>query len=248
MNKGKQKIVDTIESQRNGAIIDMADGLEDNGWSLPVQGTAEKKEPYGIPYWVVQNASTGFNGGAPSGYTTVGNINPTEFPKWKNYTYTFTAYDRASMIKPLRTMHRKINWKAPVGVKEYRKAHDLRIYTTEAMVGYMEDIGEGQNESLGKDLAPMNAGGRDVGKYDGDLTFRRHPIIWSPYLTENTSNDPLYMIDHGTFMPVVLKGDNMRESEPIRDEDSHDVWKNFIDLTYNFICVDRRRNGVAYKS
>ena len=247
MNKGAKKIVDSIKARRAGAWIDMADLMEGNAWTLPTPAES-KTDPFGIPYWIVQNSETGFNGAAPSGYSTVGNISPTTYPKWKNYTTTFGSYTHAAVIKPLRTMHRAISWKSPVGgYDEHSKEPNLRVYTDETMCGYMEDFAEDRNENLGKDLAAMNAGGNDLKNVDGDIMFKRHSIIHVPYLTENTTNHPIYMIDHGTFMPVVLKGDNMRESEPIRSSDQHDVYNIFVDHTYNFVCVNRRRNGASYK-
>ena len=97
----------------------------------------------------------------------------------------------------------------------------------------MEDIGEASNENLGRDLASM----------DGTMTFRNHPVIWVPELDGQT-NAPVYMVDHSTFYPVVLKGDFLRESKSTQAPSQHNVYQYFVDLTYNYLCVDRRRNAV----
>jgi hypothetical protein len=89
---------------------------------------------------------------------------------------------------------------------------------------------------------------------DDQVTFRRHPIIWIPHLDDNVPADfttlsgtnPFYGIDHESFFPVVLRGDFLRESKPILKADQHNVIVSFIDLSYNYICVDRRRNLAAY--
>jgi hypothetical protein len=44
-----------------------------------------------------------------------------------------------------------------------------------------------------------------------------------------------------------LKGDYLRETGPIMSKDQHNAWNNFVDLTYNYICIDRRRNLYGYK-
>ncbi len=82
---------------------------------------------------------------------------------------------------------------------------------------------------------------------DGTITFRKNPIIWVPKLDER-SDDPVYMLDHSTFYPVILRGDYLRESDAIRAPNQHNIYQVFTDLTYNYLCVDRRRNGVAATS
>jgi hypothetical protein len=78
---------------------------------------------------------------------------------------------------------------------------------------------------------------------DGTVTFRGHPWIWVPKLDART-DDPVYMIDHSVFYPVCLEGDYLRESDAIMGPDQHNIFNVFLDLTYNYACVDRRRNAV----
>jgi hypothetical protein len=241
MNRGKALIFKIIKPRRCGAMIDLAAELEEKAWASP--GASNTTDPYGIPYWVVSNSSTGFNGGAPSGHTTVGGINPTTETKWKNYTGTFAAVTKTDLVAKLRTAHRKIRWRSPVNIQEFRSGRSggrLRLYTDEANIQDFEDIGEAQNENLGRDIASM----------DETITFRKHPIIWVPYLDDNSpvSSNPVYMIDHAVFFPVVLAGDFLRESKPAIKADQHNVFVVFVDLSYNFLCIDRRRNAVLYKA
>ena len=109
-------------------------------------------------------------------------------------------------------------------------------YVNEDTMSSFEDLGEAQNENLGRDIASM----------DGQIIFRRVPIIWVPKLDEDTT-DPVYMIDHSTFYPVVLKGDYLRESDPKESAEAHNAYSIHVDLTYNYVCLDRRRNAVLYK-
>jgi hypothetical protein len=244
MNRGESLIFNVIEPRRIGALIDMAEGLEDAGWSAPAVG--DKKLPYGIPYWVVKNATTGFNGGYPGSHTTLAGIDLNDATNFKNYTDTYTSVTKADLIKKMRLAHRKIRFKSPVAGKDYAKplADKYRIYVNDEVTQDMEDVGEAQNENLGRDLAKYHLG--DVkNTEDGALLFRGHPIIWVPKLDADTTN-PVYMIDHSTFMPVALKGDFMRESEVKEAPNQHNVFQVFVDLSYNFLCVDRRRNAVLY--
>jgi hypothetical protein len=234
MNSGKALVLNVIKPKRADALLSLVEELETRAWG-DAPSSADTNYPYGIQYWVVENATTGFNGGAPSGHTTVGGVNLTTAPNFKNYTAQYTSVTKSDLIAKLRTAHRKIGFKSPITIEDYRgsKGENRRLYTNESVVQDIESLGEGQNENLGRDIAAM----------DGTMTFRKHPIVWVAQLDSRTDN-PVYMIDHTTFYPVVLKGDYLRESEAMRSPNQHNVWNVFVDLTYNFINIDRRRNAV----
>lgn len=232
MNRGPDLIVNVIKPRRVAAMIDLAQELEDKAW-VQVPSSTDTLLPFSIPFWIVANATTGFNGGAPSGHTTVAGINPTTYPNFKNYTAQYTNVTKADLISKMRTAQRKIGFKSPVTVNDFRggKGDRYRIYVNDPTITSLEDIGESQNENLGKDIASIDG---------GQLVFRRHPIRWVAGL-DNEAKNPIYMIDHSVFHPVVLKGDDLRESEPRQAPKQHNTFEVFVDLSYNFVCVDRRR-------
>ncbi len=240
MNRGKALVFKVIKPRRAGAMIDIVEELEGKAFSCP--DVDDTLLPYGLPYWVVTNAVSGFTGAAPSGHTTVGGINPTTTPKWKNRAGTYSAITKPDFIRELRSCHRQTHWKSPVTIQDFRGVlgDRYRCYTDEATVSALEDVGESQNENLGRDIASM----------DGTIVFRKHPIIWVPQIDSTpAATNPFYMIDHSTFYPVVLAGDFLRESAPkMLTGIKHNVGVVFVDLTYNFVCVDRRRNTVLYKA
>lgn len=235
MNASGEKIVSIIKPRRASSLLALVNELESRAWAAP--GVTDKKNPYGLPYWVVKNATTGFNGGAPSGHTTVGGVSLTDAPNFKNYTAQYTVPNKTDLIAKLRTAHRKCQFVSPVTIDDYRGAAGARYrnYVNETTISAIESLGENQNENLGRDLASM----------DGTIVFRKLPVCWVPKLDEDTSN-PWYMIDHSTFMPVCLKGDYLRESRAEKAPLQHNLYQIFIDLSYNFICLDRRRNAVFY--
>lgn len=239
MNSGKSLILNVLKPRRADALLSLVEELETRAWASPADSTAAKKYPYGMPYWVVQNATTGFNGGAATGHTTVGGVNLTTAPNFKNYTITYAARTSGDLVKNLRKAHRNCRFVSPITIEDYRGGigERYRIYTTETVFADLEDIATGQNENLGRDIAEM----------DGTVVFRKHPVIWVPEL-DATTNGPVYMIDHSTFFPVCLKGDYLRESDARQAPEQHNVWMIHVDLTYNFCCVDRRRNAVLYDS
>lgn len=236
MNRGRSMILNVIEPRRADALLSLVQELEDRAWSAPASTTA--KEPYGIPYWIVKNSSEGFNGGLPSGHTTVGGVDISTVTTFKNWTGQYTNVTKADLVKKMRTAHRKCRFKSPISIQDYREGRgdQYRIYTCESVLSDLEDAGEAQNDNLGRDLAQL----------DNTMVFRNHPIVWVPKLDEDTTN-PLYLIDHSVFMPVCLKGDYLRESQALMAPNQHNVYVFHVDLSYQYLCVDRRRCAVFYK-
>ena len=68
-NSGVSRIVKLLDVRRTDAMISMAELMETAFWSKPADSTDETK-PFGISYWIVYNATTGFNGGNATGFTT----------------------------------------------------------------------------------------------------------------------------------------------------------------------------------
>lgn len=237
MNSAEALVVNVLKPRRMAALLALVELLENAAWAAP-PSSDDETEPFGLPYWVVTNTSTGFNGGAASGHTTVGGVSMTAVPAFKNYTAQYTAVSKADLIKKMRTAHRACRFISPITVDDYRGSagERYRVYVNEATISDIEDVGEASNDNLGRDIASM----------DGTMVFRKHPIVHVPKLDENTSN-PLYMIDHSTFYPVILKGDYLRESEPQKAPNQHNAYQVFVDLSYNYLCLDRRRNAAFTK-
>ena len=236
MNAGAEQIVDIIKMRRASTMLSIAAELEEKAWSAPT--VANTVDPWGIPYWIVKNATTGFNGGYPSDHTTIGGLNlESQAPNFKNYTFTWNGMTKADFIKKSRTAHRLTDFVSPITIEDYRGSvgKQFRHYVNEATISLMEDVGEAQNENLGRDLATM----------DGQMTLHSNPIIYIPYLDNDTQN-PVYSIDHSTFYPIVQEGMFLLEHPASKDPSNHNKYYVPIDLMYNYICIDRRRNTVAY--
>ncbi len=233
-NRGPSRIFDLIKTRRAAAMLDLIQILETKAFG-DAPALANTLDPFGIKYWIVPSATTGFNGGLPNDHTTVGGINLTTVPNFKNYTARYAAVTKPDLIKKMRDMHYYTGFKSPVDMADYTKGRgkDYRVYTSRAVVSTMEEVGEAQNENLGRDIASV----------DGvDLAFRKNPIRTIAALESDATN-PVYFVNHGTFYPICHKGDYFRETQkpaPLQ----HDVEQVFVDVRYNFVCVDRRRNGV----
>lgn len=255
MNRGKSLIFNIVQPRRTDCMLGLASELEQRAWQFAPVG--DNVLPWGLPYWIVYTATGAgapgdFTGGYPTGYTTVAGINLTTATNFKNYCGTYTAVTKGDLINTMRAGHRKTFWFSPVDVSDYRKGEygDLQYYTDETTLRSFETVGESQNENLGRDLAPFG-GAEDVKYVEATLTFRRHPIRWVPQLDDTSvftaATNPVYQVDHSTFYPTCLSGDYLRESPVLRAPNQHNIYRIYTDLTYNYLCVDRRRNAVYSK-
>lgn len=237
MNRGAAQIADMFQARRAGAMLSLATELENKAWSAPTS-SSDETNPYGLPWWIVKNATEGHNGGYPSGFsdsTKMANINLTTYSNFKNYTWTYSNVTADDVLRKLRRMCRKIGFKTPVNASQMKTFGEKLVnYTNEDLLGSLEMLAEDRNDNLGGELM----------RYYGSTMHNRHPIEYVPKLDADTE-DPFYSINHDTFYPVVLKGDYLHETV-VQKESQPNVTVVVTDLTYNFLCVDRRRNSVGY--
>lgn len=241
-NRGAAKILDLIKSRRMAAMISLAEVMEAKFWNCPTDAN-DTLEQFGVYYWVTKH-TTGtstttdgdFNGGNNLIFTSgPGGLSASTYTRWKNFTSKYTNVTKADLIKRMRKAHEYCQWESPVDFADYRtgRGDEMRIYCQYDTLSDMEDLGEKQNENLGRDLASM----------DGSLVFRGHPIRWVPKLNDD-ADKPVFMLRLADFYPVFLRGDYLRETGPIRASEQHNVWVTHVDTSWNFMCTNRRTQAV----
>lgn len=237
MNRSPRKIVDLTKTRRIAAFGSAIIKFEQCLWRVP--STSDTVSPYGIPYWVVKsNTATttndGFNGTVPSGYTTVGGLNPTTYPRWANYATQYTAVTKEDLIRKARRMLVYTDFKPLVDdIPVYNTGNEMALYSNYNLIAALEEILESQNDDLGTDVASM----------DGKVMLRRSPITFVKELDLDTTN-PLYSINWGEFKAIGLRGEWMNETTEAQYPGQHTLSATFTDCTFNMICRNRRRNGV----
>jgi len=240
MNKGGKKIVDMVKTKRAMMMTGMAELMEEAAWGKPAD-SSDEETPWGVAMYIVYSAggTGGFDGGLPSGFTTAPwGLN---HARYKNWSDTYANVTKSDLIKKMRKAYRKINFKLPVDVEGLRSGvgQQFRIYVNDTTISEIEDVGEAQNENLGKDIASM----------DGQTVFRKAPIIHVPALDANANyTDPVLMLDMGSLYPVFLEGDFMRESDPIIPAYQHNIVITYVDNSWNIWCANRRGNAVLAKN
>jgi hypothetical protein len=238
MNSGPSKIVDLIQTRRiqefAGAIV----LFEQTLWRLPA--LTDDVTPYGIPYYVVKSntatsTNNGFNGAAPSGYTTVAGITPSYATnRYVNYATQYTLVSKDDFFRKARRMMKRIKFKNLTDEGEdYNLGDDYGLYVNEATASAVEEVLETQNENLGSDMDPMG----------GKATLQRLPLEEVDELDADTTN-PLYAINWGVLHTQGLRGAWMKETMVATVAGQHTMSATHTDCSWNLTCTDRRRCGV----
>jgi len=237
MARGPRQLLDLVKARRAGAMTALAIKIEE--WLFGSPGSDDGKTPYGIPYWVCKHpsgggATPGFIGTAPFGAGTYqGNLN---HARWKNWAGKYTNVTKADLVAKMRRAARMIQFKSPVSMPQYSGPPRRQIYLPITVLEALESLAESQNTELGRDIASM----------DGNTVFRRIPMNWVPYL-DSDPDEPVYMIDWEPMKICFLSGEYMNEQGPVTAPNQHTVSRVFIDLTYNVVCDDIRRQAVLSK-
>lgn len=229
-----ETIIRELQVREHDALTDMAELNEENLWSAPTS-TADTR-PMGIPFWIQKDATTtaagAFNGGNPSGFTAgAAGISSTTYPRWRNWTFGYTAVTTDDMVKKVKKSLQFTNFTPPVPHPElgYGKSQ-YQIYTTYRVLEPLERLAETRNDNLGSDVA----------RYINQVTIGGTPVRWVPYLEANDTSDPVYGINWKAFRPFVKTGANMRRNPPKQSARQHDTREVHIDNWSNYCCYNRR--------
>jgi hypothetical protein len=255
-NRAPARFVRLIQSRRVDATVDLADLLERRAWSAP-QSATDDLNPRGVPYWISfrddGSSGEGFDGdtiryaGGTSSSTDKGGINPSDAAnaKWKNWAATYTSVN-ADFVQKMRKAFHATHFESPLLAKDLEAgpASMYRLYMNLDTLTMYEDLATKQNDNLGRDVDPFH----------GITVFKKVPIHFTPQLDgfsvtggsggANTP-DPVYGINHAKFIPFVLEGDWMRESDPMMDVELHNVITTFVDSSFQFMCLNVREGGFA---
>ncbi len=234
MNRTPRKIVDLTKTRRIAAFGDAVKYFERRGWRCPA--VTNEDDFHGIPYWIVKSntavsTNNGFNGLVPSGYTLVGNINPSTQPRWANYAAQYTLVAKDDFVAKLWRAMTWTDFKPLVDdIPTYNLGDDYGLYTTYALIASLKQILESQNDNLGSDIDSM----------EGKVMMRRTPFTWVRELEDDTTN-PVYGINWGVLHSMGLRGEWMHETPIPIMPNQPTVSATHTDCSHNLYCTDRRR-------
>ncbi len=234
--RGGKAIVDLIQTRYVAMMVSLYEYLEAVLWGKPVDDT-DTLTPFGIAYWVVKNATEGFTGGNPTGFTSGrAGINSTTYTRWKNWSAPYSEISKTDLVRKMRRAARKTRFRSVVSHAEPTLgAMANGIYTNDTVLGIMEELLEDQNMNLGNDLD--SKGGR--------VQFKSSPVIYAPYL-DNDPENPVYMLDWKWLAIGVMPGWENNMTKPYMVPNKHLVRRVDLDATLQMICTNLRRQAVLY--
>lgn len=257
-NRDPRRIVDLVAVRRADAMISLAEHMEKRFWGAPSSETDLKMN--GVGYWVSTSGSApnpgdgAFAGGDVFSAGTAG-LSSTTYPRWQNWWGRYAedeldgttaggdnygadgVFPVLGLVSQMREAYVKTGFKpiANASVPSYNTGDRHGIYCGYAALSGLERIVERTNDKVtSADLQP----------YAGRVMFRGVPITYVPHLDTAATNNPIYMLNWGTFHPVFLEGEYMREMGPEVAPNQHTTMVTHIDCTANIYCTDRRRNAV----
>ena len=233
-NMGPEQVFDLVKAKEAGADFDFAEGFENAWWSFT--SASNTLSFYGLPYYVTKNSTVGFNGGAPTGYTTVAGLSPTTYARWQNYSGNYTNVALDDLIDKMRTMAEATNF-VPVLANEKQivtaNQNKLGYYMNQATKKVFENVADSRNDNLGTDVA----------KNDNKVTFRGTPITYVSWLDQDTTN-PVYQLNWNTWRLLVRKKWWMKRKTLAPYPGQRNQVAVFKDTYCQPACFDRRRNGI----
>jgi len=235
--RGGTQIVNLIKTKYTGMMVSFYELLEELLWSKPTD-SSDDKSPFGIAYWIVKDATEGFYGADPTGFSDGrAGISTTDYPRWANWTANYASITKEDLVRKMRRAHRKTQFRSPVShATPDLGAMKNGIYTNDTVIGLLEELLETQNMNLGNDIASK----------DGRTVFKSTPITYAPKLDDD-STDPLYMLDWKWLAVGVLAGWENNLSAPYMVPGKHLVRRVDLDASLNMICTDLRHQAVLSK-
>lgn len=238
-NSGSRtKIVKFLNGERLKGHLAGLDHIEGQVWSAPTS-SADDLNIWGVPYWVVSNATEGFNGAEPSGFSDRGGISSTTYTNNKNWTGTYSAVSKTDLIKKIKRAALRTGFKIPSGFNVPNVANEKprwQMFVGTDLKLDLEIASEQQNNQLGNDLAST----QDA------TTLNRMKFTHVPYLDNSSLTGVLYMLDRNSFGCKILAGDNFREKEPEAYHENSDVMTVYTTVMWNMCCTEVRKQAVLY--
>lgn len=235
--RGGHAIVDLVQTRYSAMQVSLFEFLESLLWGKPVDST-DDKTPFGIAYWITKNTTEGFNGGNPTGFASGrAGLSTVTYPRWANWTAQYAAVSKTDLLRKMRTAHRRSQFRSPLSHAEPNLGSMRNgIYTSDTVIGLLEEVCEDQNMNLGNDLD--SKGGR--------VMFKGTPLTYVPFLNSDTT-DPVYLLDWKWLAVGVMAGWENNLSKPYMVPNKHLVRRVDLDASMNMICTDLRRQAVISK-
>jgi len=252
MNRGNAtRVYNLLKSRVMAAYKDLADLLEEAAWKTPTDAN-DVESPHGVFGWLCQGSdgdAGAFSGYSPNYWTDsestydAGGIScsATVNPRHANFYADHDDKLTDDLLKLARRAFRKTYFQSPIvagqALDPKSGFSNFRIYTNSDVLDVLEETALKSDDRVGADL----------GKYAGAVLFKNIPIRYVDILDDAKAyvygGNPIVGVNHNHFHPVVLRDNNFRKTKPTPKSGSHNVLQGFVDLSYAYVCDNRRAGG-----
>jgi len=243
MQTGPEEIISLVLAREHAMWNDWFDLMEEQLWGAPASDSENPRNVSGVPFWVQKNATLGFSGGNPTGFSGgAGGISSSTYSKWKNFSGTYSTVSRPDLIASWIKAVNFCQFKSPHKFNQLDGNPRWEFWTTFRLVQPLWEFLDSRNDNL-TDLAGM-AG--DAAKFMG-IPVRTAWVLENSSTVTDTS-DPLYGIDWGSLEFFFSKGREMRLGPVVSAPNQRNVRERHLDSFCNIACKNRRRNFVLYSA
>ena len=245
MNTGDPalEILEMWKIERARMFQSMAGRFESDFWAKPVSST-DTRQPFGLEYWNVYNATTGFTGGNPAGFTSgAAGLDTSTYTRWKNYSANYSVISQDDLIDKVLKAIYCCSFQSPVDLPGSFQETRFGFYTVYSVKRGIEKIMQFSNDSLA-----------DFSQYNNTTLIKSLPVHAVPQLDvkdaatagtyTGSPSAPFYGIDWNSFSPVFLSGWWLKEKPPAFDTNQPTVILVDCFSTYNYRCTNRRNQFV----
>lgn len=230
-------------SKRQACTISLFNGMEAALWATPNNAQMESLtnaggRPYSIRCFITED------GLAPSGFTTVMQVDPSTNSRWRNQvsTYTAGAID-TTLLSAFEDNWRKTKFESPETKDDYFKETKFRKMKITTNLDGLKTYFRLTRQSNDRNY-PQN----DLGYQTEDPVFGKVPVKWAEALDSvgYATGQPRYFWQNYEYMfPVFHAERYMYETDPINGGHTQPFsWVVYKDTWYNWFCRSRYRQGI----
>jgi len=247
LNGSPEQLVDLIASRRMDMMLGLAEHLERQFWKAPTS-SSDDTTPWGIQYWLklaADGEGRGFNGDDISGFSSgPGGLSSDTYRKWAHYNAEYDAFTDDDFAAEMRRAYRACYFQSPIKTlaNDGAQGHRYKLFTGEETIEGLISMARAQNDNIGRDIAA----------FDDTVTFKRLPFQYVPQIdiewATSGAKYPVFGIDTKHLKVAVHSKNNFRQTGPETVAGKHNVRAVFIDLSWNIMCDDRRRQFVLNRT
>ncbi len=252
--QGASAIVNYLNLQEQGLMQDWFAGIEDLMFGPgPSSSSVTPFPPVSLLWWITStsdsstenNATIGFNGDAPVGWSDVGGVNPVTYAQWMNRTFPYVTVNRADFVEKVINSMDLCTFKPSVSRSDIKPEgqHRWELLTTHSRLAESRQLLQIGNDNIRDDLAA----------HSNSVFIRGVPMTWVPAWTNSNSQNArtdgvILGVDWNTFEWFYNAGRNMRKKKPYQHSDMSNVRVRNMDDAGQIVCYNRRANFRGYCS